>query len=73
MAPTWGHVLIVECMRTKTSPGRPVPTLNKTNCKIVGWFYHPSSIYIKTKNETDLKNKILAFFSKFSKLSMKSI
>jgi hypothetical protein len=33
MAPTWGHVLIVECMRTTTSPGRPVPTLKQKTVK----------------------------------------
>jgi hypothetical protein len=75
MAPTWGHVLTVECMRTTTSPGRPVPAKNQTKgSKHLGWCYHPLSIYIyKSKIKTNLEKKKIDIFSKISKLNMKSI
>jgi hypothetical protein len=33
MAPTWEHVLAIECMRITTSPGRLVPTMKKKTMK----------------------------------------
>jgi hypothetical protein len=38
MAPTWGHVLVVECMRTAASLGTPMPTKTQKNkSKHLGW------------------------------------
>jgi hypothetical protein len=64
MAPTWVHVLFVECMRTATSLGGPVPTLKQETIKsrvVISPFAHIH----QNQKKTNLEKKILAFFPKF--------
>jgi hypothetical protein len=66
MAPTWEHVLTIECMRTTTYPSEGMHTHIKTkNSLSVVWLTHPLSIYRNPKMTTNLEVRILRFFKFF--------